>query len=126
MTCSKNPIELATEWKDACNSHDADRVAALYAEGVVFKSPRVRIYTAEESGLLRGNPAVRDCWQKIFERHPNLNFAVGHVFAGVDSVALEYRVGESLHGIEFMTVNAGGLVTLAVGNDVVRQPECHP
>jgi ketosteroid isomerase-like protein len=120
MTCRKSPIELATEWKDACNSYDADRVAALYAEGVVFKSPRVRTFAGEESGILRGKSAVRDYWQKIFERRPNLNFSVGHVFAGADSVALEYRVGD-LYGIEFMTVDAEGLVTFAAGNDVVRQ-----
>ena len=44
---------------------------------------------------------------------------MGHVFAGVDSVALEYRVGDRLHGIEFMTLDADDLVSLAVGNDVV-------
>jgi hypothetical protein len=38
-------------------------------------------------------------------------FAVGHVFAGVDSVALEYRVGDRLHGVEFMTLGADGQVS---------------
>jgi hypothetical protein len=47
---------------------------------------------------------------------------VDHVFAGVDSVALEYRFAHGLHGIEIMTVDADGLVTFAVGNDVVREP----
>ena len=46
MTSNKSPNALAAEWKDACNSHDLDRVA------------------------------------------------------------LEYRVGDGLHGIEFTTVDA--------------------
>jgi hypothetical protein len=37
---------------------------------------------------------------------PDLGFAVGYVLAGVDSEALEYRVGDWLHGIEFMTLDA--------------------
>jgi hypothetical protein len=44
---------------------------------------------------------------------------VGHVFAGVDSVALEYRFANGLHGIEFMTVDADAF-SFAVGNDLVR------
>jgi hypothetical protein len=50
---------------------------------------------------------------------PDLEFAVGHVFAGIDSVALEYRVGDFLYGIEFTTLDANGLVSFAAGNDVL-------
>jgi hypothetical protein len=34
-------------------------------------------------------------------------------------VALEYRVGDRLHGIEFMTLGADGRVSFGVGNDVL-------
>jgi hypothetical protein len=120
MTSNKTPKELAAKVKEAWNSHDLDRIVALYSEDVIFKSPRVRTVLGEESGVLRGKSAVRDYWRRILERRPYLDCAVGHVFAGVDSVALEYRFAHGLHGIEFMTVNADGVVTFAVGNDVVR------
>jgi len=120
MTSSKSPDDLAKEWKDACNSYDIDRIMGLYAEDVMFKSPRVRKVSRVASGMLRGKSAVRDYWRRIFERRPDLSIAVGKVFAGVDSVVLEYRVGEGLYGIEFMTVDADGLVTFAVGNDLVQ------
>jgi ketosteroid isomerase-like protein len=120
MTSGKGPNELAVEWKEACNSHDLDRILALYREDVIFKSPRVRTVSGEESGILRGKSAVRDYWRRILERRPDLDWAVGHVFAGVDSAALEYRFANGLHGIEFMTVDADGLVSFAVGNDLVR------
>jgi SnoaL-like domain len=119
MTSNRDPNELAAEWKEACNSHDLERIVALYSEDVIFKSPRVRTVSGEESGILRGKSTVRDYWRKILERRPDLDCAVGHVFAGVDSVALEYRFAHGLHGIEFMTVDADGLVTFAVGNDLV-------
>jgi ketosteroid isomerase-like protein len=111
--------DFAARWKDACNSHDLDRILALYSETVVFKSPRVSTITGEESGTLHGKAAVRDYWRKIFEKRPSLTFYVGQVFAGVDSIALEYRVGEHLHGIEFMMLDGNGLVSFAAGNDAV-------
>jgi len=50
---------------------------------------------------------------------PTWNLRSGHVFAGVDSVALEYRVGDFLHGIEFMTLDANDLISFAAGNDAL-------
>lgn len=109
---------FAARWKDACNSRDIDRIAALYSEAVVFKSPRVRSIAGKKSGILNGRAAVRAYWQQILERRPDLTFAVGQVFAGVDSIALEYRVGD-LRGIEFMSLDADGLIAFAAGNDRV-------
>jgi ketosteroid isomerase-like protein len=108
---------FAARWRDACNAHDLDRIAALYSERIVFKSPRVRTVAGEATGILHGRAAVRGYWRQIFERHPNLTFAVERVFAGVDSIAVEYRVGD-LRGIEFMTLDGVGLICLAVGNDM--------
>jgi predicted ester cyclase len=109
---------FAARWKETCNSRDLDRIAALYGETVIFKSPRVRIISGEQSGTLHGRAAVRAYWQKIFEKRPDLTFTVGQVFAGVDSIALEYRVGD-LQGIEFMSLDSDGLISFAAGNDLV-------
>src|SRR5882724_9675712 len=109
--------EFADKWKAACNSHDLDRIMALYSEAIVFKSPRVSAISGEPGGTLHGKAAVRDYWRKIFEKHPELIFAVGQVFTGMDSIALEYRVGDHLRGIEFMTLDADGLIAFAAGND---------
>ena len=55
MTSNKAPREHAAKVKEAWNSHDLDRIMALYSEDVIFKSPRVRTVSGEESGILRGN-----------------------------------------------------------------------
>jgi predicted ester cyclase len=70
-----------------------------------------------QSGTLHGKSAVRDYWQKLFEKRPDLTFAVTRVFAALDSIALEYCVGD-LQGIEFMLLDKDGLVSLAAGNDL--------
>ena len=91
MISNRGPSELAAKWEEAWNSHDLDRILALYSEDVIFKSPRIRTVSGKESGVLRGKSAVRDYLCRIFDRRPDLNCYVDHVFAGVDSVALEYR-----------------------------------
>jgi hypothetical protein len=109
---------FADRWQETCNSRDADRIAALYSDIVIFKSPRVLTLVGGTSGTLCGRAAVRAYWQQIFEKRPDLTFVIGQVFAGVDSIALEYRVGE-LRGIEFMTLDAAGLICFAAGNDLI-------
>ena len=109
---------FAETWKDACNSHDLDRILALYSEDVIFKSPRVRSLSGKQNGTLHGKAAVRSYWQTLFEKRPDLTFAVERIFAGIDSIALEYRVGD-LQGIEFMTLDSDGLISFASGNDLV-------
>jgi hypothetical protein len=51
------------------------------------------------------------------EKRPSLAFGIERVFAGVDGIALEYRVGDT-RGIEFMTLDDDGLICFASGNDV--------
>jgi SnoaL-like domain len=108
---------FAIAWSETCNSRDPDRIAALYSDAVIFQSPRVLTIVGEQSGTLHGRAAVRGYWQKIFEKRPDLTFALGQIFAGVDSIALEYRVGD-LRGIEFMTLDGDGLICFAAGNDL--------
>ena len=55
MTSNRGPSELAAEWKEAWNSHDLDRILTLYSEDVIFKSPRIRTVSGEESGVLGAN-----------------------------------------------------------------------
>jgi len=70
MTSNRDPSELAAKWEEAWNSHDIDRILALYREDVIFKSPRIRTVSGEESGVLRGKSAVRDYLCRIFDRRP--------------------------------------------------------
>jgi hypothetical protein len=108
---------FAHRWREACNSHELDRILALYSDAIVFKSPRVRTLSGAQSGTLHGKAAVRAYWQKLLEKRPDLAFSVDRVFAGLDTIALEYQVGD-LRGIEFMILDADGLISFAAGNDL--------
>jgi hypothetical protein len=75
-----------------------------------------------DTGTGIGSQELERIFNPLFTTKSGGMGTVGHVFAGVDSIALEYRFANGLHGIEFMTLNADGLASLAVGNDVVRCP----
>ena len=107
---------FAQKWREACNSHNLERILALYSDAIVFKSPRVRTLSGVQSGTLHGKEAVRAYWQKLLEKRPDLTFSINRVFTGIDTIALEYRVGD-LHGIEFMILDGDGLIAFAAGND---------
>lgn len=109
---------FAAKWKESCNSRDLDRISGLYSQAVIFKSPRVRTIAGKQNGILHGRDAVRDYWRRILERRPDLAFEIERAFAGVDSIALEYRIGD-LRGIEFMTLDDDGLISFAAGNDLI-------
>jgi len=115
----KSKRDFVTELTDAWNSHDVEKIAALYSEDVVFKSPRVATLMGQANGTIQGKAAVREYWREILKRNPQLRFAIGHAFAGVDTFAVEYRVGNQLRGFEFMILNDRGLVQFAAGNDAL-------
>ena len=119
MPKGKCEHDFAHKWVDACNSHDLDRIMGLYSEDVIFKSPRVEKISGEEAGTIHGKAAVRDYWRRTLEMRPDLEFTLGQVFAGVDSIALEFRVKDRLHGIEFMQLNSEGQISFACGNYLI-------
>ncbi len=113
----KDKRAVGRDWCLACNSRDPDRIAALYSERVVYRSPRVPLVVKCYTGILNGRTSVREYWQRLLDRPDPLRFEVLNVFAGIDSVALEYRTNARFRGIEFMMLDARGLISFAVGND---------
>lgn len=89
---------FAAAWVDAWNSHDLDAVLSHFAEDAVFTSPVAAQLLPETRGVLKGKQAIRSYWAMGLERIPDLRFEVINVYAGVDTVVINYRI------------HAGGLV----------------
>jgi hypothetical protein len=96
----------------------------VYRAKVDYRSPLHAgvMVSVADTGTGIGSQELERKFNPLFTTKLGGMGTVGHVFAGVDSIALEYRFANGLHGIEFMTLNADGLASLAVGNDVVRCP----
>ena len=55
---------FASDWIEAWNSYDLDRILAHYSEDFEFSSPFVVRIGSEPSGRLRGHKGVGAYWTK--------------------------------------------------------------
>jgi ketosteroid isomerase-like protein len=102
--------KFATEWQDAWNSHDLDRILAHYDEDVTFSSPTIKRFNADPSGTVRGKAALREYWSKGLSLIPDLHFEVMDVRAGVDSLVIDYRNQIGGRVYEVLTFRDGRII----------------
>jgi ketosteroid isomerase-like protein len=105
-----DPDRFAQEWLTAFNAHDIETVLEHFAEDVVFTSPVAARVVPDSGGVIRGKAALRAYWTVALERIPELRFELLGVYAGIDTLVINYRN------------QAGGLVSEVLtfaGNHVV-------
>ena len=104
---------FADTWASAWNAHDLDRVLALFADDVVFRSP-VAARLLGTDGTVRGAEALRAYWAQALTHRPNLRFEVLSVYAGVDTVVIRFRQDNGSESCEVLTFT-DGVVTAGEG-----------
>jgi hypothetical protein len=113
---STNHRDFATEWVQAWNSHDLERVLSHYDEAVTLISPRARLVLGVEDGAVHGKPALRDYIKRALEKVPDLTRTLDRVFSGVNSVVIEFHTSDGRHGAEFMDFGGDGRVMRVVAH----------
>ena len=78
-------------WIDAWNHHDLDRILGHYVDDFEMSSPLIQTMAGEPSGTLKGKAVVGAYWAKALAKYPDLHFDHVATFAGVDSIALQFR-----------------------------------
>lgn len=102
---------FATEWIDAWNAADLDRILTHYTDGFEMSSPFILERLGVESGQLSGKEEIRSYWLKSLSATPSLRFELMDVFSGMDVVAILYRnVTRSRMVIERMRFDQNGQV----------------
>jgi ketosteroid isomerase-like protein len=86
-----DPQVFAQEWVAAWNAHDLDTLLAHFAEDVVFTSPVAAQLLPGSDGVIRGRAALRAYWTEGLRRIPDLRFEVVAIYAGVDTLVINYR-----------------------------------
>ncbi|PKN20567.1 MAG: nuclear transport factor 2 family protein [Deltaproteobacteria bacterium HGW-Deltaproteobacteria-6] len=110
MLDSKFYKEFVSEWIEAWNSHDIERIMAHYDESLKFSSPKLAKLIPGSGGKLNSKQAVRAYWVKALAAQPALHFEFIAVFKGVQSAVIHYRgVGGKLCA-EFFAFDERGLV----------------
>jgi hypothetical protein len=107
---------FATEWVDAWNAHDVERVLSHYTDDFEMSSPIIAQLLGEPSGTLRGKEAVGAYWRKALQAVPDLRFELISVLIGVRSVTLYYKGSRDRLSAEVFDFNASGQVVKAVAH----------
>lgn len=86
-----DPDEFSRVWLTAFNAHDLEAVLDHFHDDVVFTSPVAARALPDTAGVVRGKEALRSYWTLALERVPNLHFELLGVYAGIDTLVLNYR-----------------------------------
>jgi hypothetical protein len=104
--------DFVRDWMAAWNAHDADAIAAHYADTVEYHSP----FVAQLAGapFLSGRDAVRGYIAAALERYPELHFDPPIAVAvGAGSLSIVYRSVNDLLAVETLVFNEHGRVVRA-------------
>ena len=108
--------QFASEWIDAWNSHDLERIMSHYSDDVVLTSPVAARLLNIADGTVTGKSALRSYFQKGLEAFPQLRFELIEVMWGLTSVVLHYRNQAGTKSGEFMEFDHQGKVARVVAN----------
>ena len=83
--------DFSSRWLAAWNDHDVEAVLLHFTDDVTFTSPAAARVIADSAGVVHGKPALRAYWTTALELIPDLRFELLGVYAGVDTVVINYR-----------------------------------
>ena len=111
---------LGREWIAAWNSHDLERVLAMYAEDSEMTSDRIPALGFDASGTLRGKERIRAYWGMALQRLPNLHFDLIDLYVSPDSVIVFYQNDRGAKICEYLRLDAEGNIRQGSANHLVH------
>ena len=116
----KQLAALGRDWIAAWNSHDLERVLALYTDDFEMTSDKIPALGFDASGTLRGKDKVRAYWSKALAMIPNLRFELIDTYVSPDSIVVFYQ-NERGHKIcEYLRLNAEGKIKQGSANHLAH------
>ena len=111
---------LGRDWIAAWNSHDLERVLALYAEEAEMTSDKIRAIGLDSSGTLHGKASLRIYWGKALALLPNLHFDLIDLFVSPDSIVVLYTNERGGRICEYLRLDAEGKIRQGSTNHLVH------
>jgi ketosteroid isomerase-like protein len=99
---------LGEAWIAAWNSHDLERVLALYSDDAEMTSDGIVRLGFTVQGTVRGKQNLRTYWSKALALLPNLHFTTIGFFTGPDSVIAHYTNERGQAICEYLRVGRVG------------------
>ena len=111
---------LGQQWIAAWNSHDLERVLALYAEDSVMTSDKIQLLGFDSTGTLHGKANLRMYWGKALQLLPNLQFELIDIFVSPDSVVVFYQNERGAKICEYLRLDAEGKIRQGSANHLAH------
>jgi uncharacterized protein (TIGR02246 family) len=111
---------LGREWIAAWNSHDLERVLALYTEDAEMTSDKIQALGFDAGGTLRGKDRLRAYWGKALAMLPNLRFDLIDTYASPDSVVVFYQNERGAQICEYLRLDAEGKIRQGSANHLAH------
>ena len=111
---------LGQQWIDAWNSHDLERILALYADDTEMTSDKIPALGFDPSGTVRGKERLRQYWRKGLDLLPNLHFTLIDVYVSPDSLVVSYANERGAKICEYLRLNADGKIRQGSANHLMH------
>jgi ketosteroid isomerase-like protein len=111
---------LGRDWIAAWNSHDLERVLALYVDESEMTSDKITALGFDSSGTLRGKDLVRTYWAKALTLLPDLHFELIDVYVSPDSLVVFYQNERGARICEYLRVNEEGRIVQGSANHLAH------
>ena len=107
---------LGRDWIAAWNSHDLERVLALYDEDSEMTSDKIPALGFDPSGTMRGKDKLRAYWGAALKKRPNLHFELIDTYVSPDSIVVFYQNELGARICEYLRVNDAGKIRQGSAN----------
>jgi ketosteroid isomerase-like protein len=111
---------LGKQWIDAWNSHDLERVLALYSDDSEMTSDKIPLLGFDPTGTVRGKDRLRQYWRKGLDLLPDLHFTLIDVYVSPDSLVVFYENERGAKICEYLRLNADGKIRQGSANHLVH------
>jgi ketosteroid isomerase-like protein len=112
--------DLGKQWIDAWNSHDLERILALYSDDAEMTSDKIPLLGFDPTGTLHGKDRLRAYWRKGLDLLPDLHFTLIDVYVSPDSLVVFYQNERGAKICEYLRLNADGKIRQGSANHRVH------
>lgn len=102
--------QFSSEWIEAWNDHDIERILSHYSEDIEFYSPIIKQLGTNSEGVIRDKNTLRDYFTKALALYPDLFFDLHEILIGTESLVLFYTSVNHKKSAEFMQFDKAGKI----------------
>ncbi|MBS0647556.1 MAG: nuclear transport factor 2 family protein [Verrucomicrobia bacterium] len=90
MITEETATQFASQWLNAWNSHNIDRILEHYDNEVEFYSPLIPLLKFNNEDVIRNKTELKMYFEIGLNAYPDLHFQLHHCFVGVNSIVIYY------------------------------------